>query len=250
MLPLETVVFLVIGAVLGGFVMGLVGFGTGLVALGFWLFVTEPALAVPLVACCSLATTAFTLGAYRHAIVPSRLAPLFAGAIVGLPLGVILLTRLDAGIFKVAMGLFLVAYTLFRLLVLPGLTLRPRGRAADIGVGFASGILSGFASIPGPLTTVWAGLRGWSKDEQRAVYQPFNQLLLLLALGLFGWQGLLTWELAKAAAYCVPAALAAMAVGMMFYKRLDDAQFQRIVLLLLLASGIMLVVLNGLAAAT
>ena len=44
-LPLETVLFLVTGAALAGFVMGLVGFGTGLAALGFWLFVVDPVLA-------------------------------------------------------------------------------------------------------------------------------------------------------------------------------------------------------------
>lgn len=68
MLPLETIAFLVTGAALAGLVMGLVGFGTGLAALGFWLFVIEPALAVPLVVVCSLATTVFTLKAYSHAI--------------------------------------------------------------------------------------------------------------------------------------------------------------------------------------
>ena len=75
MLPVETVVFLVTGAALAGLVMGLVGFGTGLAALGFWLFVVDPALAVPLVSICSLATTIFTLRAYGHAIALKRLAP-------------------------------------------------------------------------------------------------------------------------------------------------------------------------------
>lgn len=246
MLPVETIVFLVVGATLAGFVMGLVGFGTGLAALGFWLFVVEPALAVPLVGFCSLTTTAFTLGAYRHAIKPSRLAPLLVGAMAGLPLGVAMLTRLDPGVFKLAMGIFLIVYTLFRLVVLPTLTFRPRGRGADLGVGFACGILSGFAAIPGPLSTVWTGLRGWSRDEQRAVYQPFNQLMVAFAMLFYAWEGLITWELGRLALYCVPAALIGMAVGMAGYKRMDDDQFQRVVLILLLLSGVMLVGLNAL----
>jgi len=106
MLVFETVVFLVTGAALAGLVMGLVGFGTGLAALGFWLFVVDPILAVPLVSICSLATTAFTLRAYSHAISWTRLAPFFAGAAAGLPLGILLLARLDPAIFKIAMGVF------------------------------------------------------------------------------------------------------------------------------------------------
>lgn len=249
MLPAETIFFLMTGAVLAGFVMGLVGFGTGLAALGFWLFVVDPSLAVPLVGVCSLATTAFTLAAYKHAIRFDRLWPFFLGAGVGLPLGILLLTRLDPASFKLGMGLFLIVYTLFRLLVIPGLEVRAGGRAADLAVGAGSGFLGGVAAIPGPLTTVWCGLRSWSKDEQRAVYQPFNQGILMVAMIGYGLEGLLTRELGIISLYCVPAALAGMALGMFGYRKLDEAQFQRLVLLLLLASGVMLVALNALAMA-
>jgi hypothetical protein len=248
-LPLETIAFLVTGAALAGFVMGLVGFGTGLAALGFWLFVVDPVLAVPLVSICSLATTAFTLKSFSHAISWKRLAPFFAGGAAGLPLGVLLLARLDPAVFKVAMGLFLIAYALFRLLYLPRLTLTRAGRAGDALVGIGGGILGGFAAIPGPLTTVWCGLRGWSKDEQRAVFQPFNQTIILLAFAGYATQGLVSADLGILAFYCVPASLAGLAAGMAGYKQLDEAQFQRAVLWLLLASGILLVILNALSVA-
>lgn len=248
MLVFETVVFLVTGAALAGLVMGLVGFGTGLAALGFWLFVVDPVLAVPLVSICSLATTAFTLPAYAHAISWTRLAPFFAGAAAGLPLGILLLARLDPALFKFAMGLFLIGYTLFRLLVMPKLTLARIGRSGDALVGIGGGLLGGIAAIPGPLTTVWCGLRGWSKNEQRGVYQPFNQIIILLAFAGYATQGLVTAELGLLAFYCVPASLAGMAVGMAGYKRISETQFQRIVLWLLLASGFMLVTLNAFTA--
>ena len=249
MLPVETIVLLMTGAVLAGLVMGLVGFGTGIAALGFWLFVIDPLLAVPLIGICSLATTAFTLKDYRHAIRVRRLAPFFAGAVIGLPLGVILLTRLDPVLFKLLVGAFLIVYTAARLLLLPGLTLTHRHRAWDFMVGVGGGWMGGFAAIPGPLTTVWCGLRGWSKDEQRAVYQPFNQSILLIAMVGYGLGGLLTRELAILSLYCVPAALAGMMLGRLGYKRLDETQFQRAVLLLLMVSGLMLVSLNWVALA-
>lgn len=249
-LPLDTVFFLVTGALLAGVVMGLVGFGTGLAALGFWLFAVDPILAVPLVSICSLATTAFTLKAYSHAISWRRLAPFFAGAAAGLPLGILLLARLDAEMFKTLMGLFLIAYTLFRLLVLPKITLTRAGRAGDALVGIGGGILGGIAAIPGPLTTVWCGLRGWTKDEQRAVYQPFNQTIILLAFAGYATQGIITVELGLLAFYCVPASLVGMAIGMAGYKRVSEDMFQKLVLWLLLASGVMLVILNGIKGAS
>src|SRR6266481_1480703 len=42
------------GALAGGFVSGLAGFGTALMTLGIWLYLMPPALAVPLVLICSV----------------------------------------------------------------------------------------------------------------------------------------------------------------------------------------------------
>ena len=45
---------LLFGALAGGFVSGLAGFGTALMALGIWLWVLPPQVAVPLVLICSV----------------------------------------------------------------------------------------------------------------------------------------------------------------------------------------------------
>jgi uncharacterized membrane protein YfcA len=44
---MSVVLFVLAGALLAGFVSGLTGFGTGLVALGLWLHVVDPILAAP-----------------------------------------------------------------------------------------------------------------------------------------------------------------------------------------------------------
>ncbi len=49
-----TIAVLVFGAVAGGFVSGLAGFGTALIALGIWLNVLPPAVAGTLVIICSV----------------------------------------------------------------------------------------------------------------------------------------------------------------------------------------------------
>jgi uncharacterized membrane protein YfcA len=247
MLPAETILFLVTGAVFAGLVMGLVGFGTGLAAYGFWLFVIDPILAVPLVSICSLTTTAFTLRAFAYAISWRRLTPFFIGAVLGLPVGVFFLEQADPTLFKVVVGLLLVGYTLFRLTVLPKIAFPRAGRLADAAIGVGGGVLGGFAAVPAPLITVWSGLRGWRKDEQRAVYQPINQSIVLLAFAGYASRGMVTAELGLVALYCVPAVLAGMALGMIGYSRLGEAQFQKAVLLLLLASGCMLILLNAMS---
>ena len=56
------------------------------------------------------------------------------------------------------------------------------GRLADAAAGFTGGVMGGMASLSGPAPLIWAQLRGWGKDEQRGVNQPFNMSVLFLAL--------------------------------------------------------------------
>ena len=58
------------------------------------------------------------------------------------------------------------------------------GSLADAAVGFAGGILGGLAGLSGPLPTLWASVRGWTKDQRRGVFQIFNGTVLGAALCL------------------------------------------------------------------
>lgn len=78
----------VLGALCGGFVNGLAGFGTGLLALGFWLHVVNPTVAAALVAACSVVGQAQSLFTVRRAVTWRRAWPFLAGGIIGVPVGV------------------------------------------------------------------------------------------------------------------------------------------------------------------
>lgn len=56
------------GALAGGFVSGLTGFGTGLTALGLWLHVLEPTVAAVLVVVCSVVGQLQSLFRLRRAV--------------------------------------------------------------------------------------------------------------------------------------------------------------------------------------
>ena len=65
-MPASAYPLLFLGALAGGFVSGLAGFGTALMALGIWLYVLPPSLAVPLVLICSVAGQTSTLPSNVH----------------------------------------------------------------------------------------------------------------------------------------------------------------------------------------
>lgn len=232
------------GALLAGFVSGLAGFGTALVALGIWLHVIEPPLAAPLVAICSVIAHIQGGLTLRFAFDFARLWPFVLGGLAGVPFGSLALDHLEVASFRAAVGLFLVAYCAVMLLSrrLPVVTWG--GRRADALVGFGGGIMGGAAGLSGPLPTLWCGLRGWRKDEQRAVYQPFNLFILSWAIAAYAVQGLVTLEVGRLTLFCLPGTLLGVWLGAKAYGRVDDRQFRLLVLWLLLASGVVLTVSN------
>ena len=238
------IVIVAAGALAAGYVSGLAGFGTGLVALGFWLHAIDPLLAAPLVAICSIVGQVQSLVSLRRNIRFARLWPFLIGGLAGVPAGVALLERLDVATFRAVVGLFLIVYCAAMLAARRLPVVAWGGRTADGAVGLAGGVMGGTAGLSGPLPTIWCGLRGWAKDDQRAVYQPFNLAVLSLALAAYATQGFVTATVIELALVCLPATLLGVWLGLKSYGRVKDRQFQLLVLWLLLASGVVLAVSN------
>lgn len=232
------------GALLAGFVSGLTGTGTGLVALGLWLQVIDPVLAAPLVVICSVIAQIQSLITVRPPFDIARLWPFLLGGVAGIPIGVLALEHIETETFRAAVGLFLICYCGFTLLSRRLPVIEGGGRPADGAVGFAGGILGGAAGLSGALPTVWCNLKGWGKAEQRAVYQPFNLTILSLTLVSYAVSGVLTEEVSRLTLICLPGTVLGVGLGVKAYGRVDDRQFRLIVLWLLLASGGVLTATN------
>ncbi len=242
-MQLETALLL-LGAFAGAFVNGLTGFGTGLTALVFWLHAVPPVVAGPLVCACSVVAQVQALPGIWHALDWRRLAPFVIAGGIGVPIGTWLLPRLPVTTIKLGLGVLLVAYCSVMLLGRIHAVYAKENRALDGLVGLAGGVLGGIAGLSGVLPTIWASLRGWSKDERRAIFQGFNLSILSLALVSYAVAGLLDGRFGKAFLLALPATLVGSFAGQWLYRRLSDDTFTRIVLLVLLAAGVSLVVGN------
>jgi uncharacterized membrane protein YfcA len=116
------------------------------------------------------------------------------------------------------------------------------GRAGDAGVGFSNGVLGGATGLGGILPTLWCVLRGWHRDEHRAVSQPTAVVTFALSLLAFGGMGLVTPETTRLFFMGLPALVAGTLLGWSLYGKLDEAAFRKVVLVLLFASGVAIVV--------
>ena len=236
--------FVIIGALAGGFVTGLAGFGTGLTALIFWLYVLPPQVAATLVIVVSMASQVQSLPTIVRNFEPERLLPFVIPRVVGVPIGTWLLSYVDVQSFKLFVGILLVVYTSPSLIVRSPSPVIWGGKIANGVSGLAGGLMGGLAGLSGPIPTMWVNMRGWPKALKRGVIQGFNITILIVALGAHFIGGFITKELLIAAAVALPVAGFGTWLGIRTYGRINERQFTNVILFVLGASGLLLIWTN------
>jgi uncharacterized membrane protein YfcA len=239
--PLELPIFLV-ATFAGALVAGLSGFAFGLVASSIWLYILTPLQTATLIIAFGLIVQGYAVWKLRGALDWKKLWPFVLGAALGVPVGVSILTWANPAHVRIGVGAFLVLYSLYALFRPAIDPIKAGGAAADAGVGFLNGVLGGITGLAGILVTIWCGLRGWPKDVQRAVFQPVAVAIFLMSALWIGAKGAVTPDTIKLFLIGLPALLAGTWLGLNLFGRLDEAGFRKVVLVLLLASGAVLVI--------
>ena len=109
---------LLVGALAGGFVTGLAGFGTALMALGIWLYVLPPSTAVPLALICSIVAQTSTLPSFWRSFDLKLVWPFLIGGLAGGYLGGLMSHRANRVVVRsivVGIGFAVAAYYFWRL---------------------------------------------------------------------------------------------------------------------------------------
>jgi uncharacterized protein len=197
---------------LGGLTSGLTGFAAGLVVSGVWLHIITPLQTAVLIAAYGVVNQGYGIWKVRRALKWRRVLPFVIGGAVGVPLGAYLLTYVNSAYLR-------------------------------IGVGVLNGLLGGLTGLGGVISTIWVQLGGGPKDAQRAVFQPVLFMTMVMTTLTFAASGhLFNDGMLKLFLLGLPVLLFGLWVGVFLYGKLDDAAFRKIILVLLLASGLSLVV--------
>ena len=221
------------------------GFGSGLLLAPVFNLYLSPADVVVVVVAINLLGTFQMLPAIWKEIDWSLVFRMVPPALVGVPLGWLLLNVLDPIVVRRLVCLVVI---LLALLLLSGWVYRgARGRVQDSVAGVSSGILTGVAGIGGPPFILYMlSAPNYTPSSFRTfftVYFAFAQSFALTVLFLDGAMGL------KQLAYVgtlFPVYVVATALGSYLFVRALKRrahQIKRISLLLLLAIGIIVLFL-------
>lgn len=233
-------------AILGAaLVSGIAGFAfSALTGAVLFHLIDDPVRVVQIMLICSIGGQCLMVWAVWRTIPWRALAVFLIGAAVGLSLGILLLLHAQPALYDRAVGFVLVFYALFMLTRRP-MTVRRQSPLLDAVAGFLGGVTGGAAAFPSMCVTIWCSFKGWPKEKQRALYQPFILIVQLAAVALMALPGFTPHDRPGfdfAGLAYVPATLLGSILGLACFKRLNDRQFALAVNLLLAVSGVGLVI--------
>ncbi|HMF45692.1 MAG TPA: sulfite exporter TauE/SafE family protein [Candidatus Udaeobacter sp.] len=221
-------------------VAGLAGFAFGLVAAAVWLHILTPLQTATLIIVFGLIVQGYSVWKLRAAVSWYRLWPFLLGAAIGVPIGVAILEWANPSYMRKAIGAVLTLYSIYGLARPTMKPIKGGGAIADGTVGLLNGILGAMTGFAGILVTIWCGLRGWSKDQQRATFQPVGVAIFGMSAIWLGGSGSISTDTIKLFLIGLPVLLIGTWLGLRLYGHLNEAGFRRTVLLLLLVSGVAL----------
>ena len=229
-----------LAAFAGGFVSGFSGFAMGLIVSGVWLHIITPMQTATLIAGYGLLTQGYGIFKLRHALDLGKAWPLGLGTVIGIPIGVSVLSYLNPAYLRFGVGVLLAIYSIYGL-SRPVFAPMKIGRGADIAIGVSNGLLGGLTGLGGVISTISCQWRGWPKEVQRAVFQPVLFVAFVVISMSQAAAGSITRNTLKLYALGVPFMAAGLWSGFKLFGKIDDETFRKTVLVLLLFAGLSLI---------
>jgi uncharacterized membrane protein YfcA len=225
-----------------GFLKGAIGFGFPALATPLLALLVDVPTAVAVLIVPNLLMDA-AQAARRGGLgaVARRTAVLLVFGAVGMFAGTRLLVGLSPHVALYVLGAFVLLFVILNVRRV-AVRITPTGeRWLAPVVGMVAGVVGGITNVPGTPLVIWFYALGLDKLEfVRSVSFTF-MVLKLVQLAAATHYGLMTWNRAGASVVLTAAAFAGFAAGLRVQDRLEQAAFNRAVLVVLAVLGLGLI---------
>lgn len=223
------------------FLRSAIGFGDAVAAMPFLAVLIGVKTATPLVAFCASTIAFFILIRNWRRADWKATVHLILATLLGIPLGLIIVTRLSEDVLKTVLGIVIVAYGVFRLLRPQAIKMGASLTPAYI-FGVFAGMLGGAYNTNGPPVVIYGTMRRWPPEHFRATLQGYFFPTGLFILAGHGLSGLWTPEVLKLYVSAVPFVLLGIYLGGRVNRSLPVKAFERWVDAALIVMGILLII--------
>jgi uncharacterized membrane protein YfcA len=229
------VIFVVVVVLAATTAQTVAGFGFALVAVPLFAVVLDVRDAVVLTSLLGVLNNAILARtAWRHVPWPT-VGPMLAGAMAGMPLGLMVLLYAPEDALRLAVG---VATLAMAGALAAGLRIGERHLAGEVSVGLVSGLLNTSVGVNGPPVVVYLQGREHAPGEFRGALAVFFFACNVITLGAFLATDVVSADALVLWAAGLPALAAGSALGHVLARRVEPALFRRLVFVLLASSAI------------
>ncbi len=225
---------------LAGFVQGMTGFGSALVAMPLLSLCLDVKSAVPLCILNSVVITTFLALKLKKHLDRKKIFPLCIAAIPGMIVGITLLKKVRSEHLGMGLGVLLVIYACYNLLI--KVRQRKLHPAWSYLAGFSSGAIGAAFSAGGPPTIIYATLNDWDKDEIKATLSGFFLFNSYLIATAHAVSGLTTVSVLTAFICSAPFVLLGTVLGSHCYGRIEKLLYLKVIFIFLILMGLMMIV--------
>jgi hypothetical protein len=216
------------------------GFGEALVAVPLLALRIQLTVAAPLAVLMSITIAAVVVAQDWEKIHVRSTGWLVGSTLLGIPVGLILLTSVHQRVVKAALAVLIVAFSTYSLLGKQAPELRDDSRKWLLGCGFLAGVMGGAYGMNGPPLVIYGAMRRWSPQHFRATLQGY--FLPASVVGMFGYWLAGLWVPAVTHYYLIslPVALPTIFLGRWVNHRMRGDAFIRYVYVGLICIGALL----------
>lgn len=230
---------LIIGIFTGFFIQTIIGFAGALVSLPFLLFV------MPLPEAIAYITIFYAISSPIHIykewkrIDKKLLKKLIISSIIGVVIGGIVLLYSQPAILKKALGIFIILFVINKLKSKNDFKFSPK---IEYVFGFLGGFFAGVFSTGGPLYVIAVKNAVIDLKTFRATMFAVIGLVTLIRIPVLVFGGALQFGQFYYVLLVLPFFILALFLGKKVYLKLNEAVLAKVVLGLLMASGIVLLI--------
>lgn len=216
------------------------GFGESLIAVPLLILFIPIEIAVPFSVLISIFIAAIVVVQDRKEIHFQSAKWLIIFAILGIPIGLLLLIHGNENFTKATLGILLIAYSTYSLISKNSFILKKDTWLGLFISGFLSGVLGGAYGLNGPPLVIYGDFRKWKAKNFRATLQAYFLPVSLIGMLGYWYKGLWHNTVSYYFLISIPVIIPAIFLGRYFNTKLKEGTFLKYIYIGLMGIGIIL----------
>lgn len=216
------------------------GFGESLIAVPLLILLIPIEIAVPLSVLVSVTIAAVVIIQDRQQIHLNSAKWLILFAVLGIPIGLLLLIYGNKDLVKSGLGILLIAYGIYSMMSSRKFKLESDNKLWLFICGFLSGVFGGAYGVNGPPLVVYGNMRNWTAKHFRATLQAYFLPAGIIGMCGYWYKGLWSTAVTHYFFISLPVVIPAVFMGRYLNNQLNGDTFMNYVYLGLIAIGLLL----------